>query len=78
MRPDVLFQLSSTLMVDCLRLVVDFAITENPQYIVTELLSVPVLAVAELLLDCLQINGIFDHQMIVRNVVKRDRLSERP
>lgn len=65
-------------MVNCLRLVVDFAISENSQNIVTKLLSVSVLAVTQLLLDCLEINGIFDHQMIVRNIVQRDRLSKRP
>lgn len=70
MRFYILLQLRSTLVVDRLRLVVESAIPENFQDIVTELFPVSILAVAELLFDCLEIDGLLHNQMIVRNVFK--------
>jgi|JI6StandDraft_1071083.scaffolds.fasta_scaffold584993_2 hypothetical protein len=70
MRLYILLQLRSTLVVDRLRLVVESAIPENFQDIVTELFPVSILAVAELLFDCLEIDGLLHNQMIVRNVFK--------
>ena len=48
-----LLQLTSALKVDRLRLVVNLAVLEDLQDVITKLFTVPVLTVAELLLDCL-------------------------
>lgn len=66
---DVLFELSGAFEIHCLGLVVYFAVSENFHDVVAELLTVPVFAVAELFLDCFEIDRLFDHQMVIRNVL---------
>ena len=78
MRLDEVLQLRCTFEVHSLRLVVDLAVPEDFQDVIAKLLTVPVLAVAEFLLNGLEIDGLFHDEVIVRDIFEGDLLSEGP
>lgn len=78
MRLYVLLQLAGALVVHCLWLVVNLTVPEYLHYVLAKLLTVSILAVAELFLQSLEVDGLLDDQVVVRDVLEGHRLSERP
>jgi hypothetical protein len=75
---DVLLQLVGTLVVGCLRLVVDPAVLEDTRDVVAEVLTVAVFVVCQLLLDGLDVDRLLNDQVIVRHVIDGHWVAEWP
>ena len=69
MRLDVLFQLSGAFVVDSLGLVVKAAVAKYSIDVITESLSVFVFIVSQLLLDCLDVDGVLYDKNIVGDIL---------
>ena len=66
---DVLFQLSGAFVVDSLGLVVKAAVAKYSIDVIAESLSVFVFIVSQLLLDCLDVDGVLYDKSIVGDIL---------
>ena len=77
-RNDVLFKLVGTFVVVSFWLVVEPTISEYFYDILTKVLSISVFVVIQLLLDCFHVDRLPHYQIVVRNILDRYWLPERP
>jgi hypothetical protein len=75
---DVFLEFVGAFEVGGLWLVVDPAILEDPCDIFTEVFPITVFVVGQLLLDGLDVDGLLDHQVVVRHVIDGDWIAEGP
>lgn len=78
MRSNILFQFKSTFVVNSLKLIIFLTILENKFNKGTKLLSISTLPTTQFFVNCFYIDWFFYDNVIVRNILKRDRLTKRP
>ena len=67
---NVLLELVRAFEVNCLRLIVNFAVSENFKDVVTKLLTISVFAVTEFFFNRFEVDRLLNDKMIIGNILE--------